>query len=621
MPDLEVPCTLCVSLDATTAGRSCGHDYPNKKEPGLCAGCTILLALAGADFDRVNAYPHCHGCGTIFNGMAYIDPPGQYLCALCSGPKLPTAAQQQQQIVRQQRMAQVGAHRPTPQALNKVKARAQGSLMGSSSASADAVMITPTCSIAVEFFLGGVVGKTKPLGIGITIEEFGLDESMEERVLVHFLGVLNHSWTLRHEHSVIQEEICLRFFGNGNMVFELAGLTIRNFITNVANSSQAKGLPSAVKTQHQKRLGVWPALQYFEFHIQSDLYTTRTNELINMGAKPSAQLKRKQDALNAALKPAKRTCMEAPSFVPVVSKFVPRTRTTSSGPRTAVKLEKIGLSINDDTAEVTINTSREPFASSPFLHDVPLAKGTMKNVYLLDDVPGGHQYVAKRFYQVEANAPPGSVCIEDNDRCITEEAQLLTQCHLFLAKFYERAKEAETLTDDLAELEYTEGFLVQEIVSDDDKPSPASGIEEDDYDEARGSGVTWLVEPFRAGTKTLKFVGTLNHKAGILQGKLAATVHAFIHFVFEYSLKTMVLVDVQAMKVADSTKVKHVLFDPMAHTTEATSGPGDHGREGIKDFLCTHSCNLKCASLKLRPLDAEDGSGSDEEEEDELFDN
>lgn len=109
------------------------------------------------------------------------------------------------------------------------------------------------------------------------------------------------------------------------MVFELAGLTIRNFITNVANSSQAKGLPSAVKTQHQKRLGVWPALQYFEFHIQSDLvrgilllkfhltqiqYTTRTNELVNMGAKPSAQLKRKQDALNAALKPAKRTCME-----------------------------------------------------------------------------------------------------------------------------------------------------------------------------------------------------------------------------------------------------------------------------------------------------------------------
>jgi hypothetical protein len=36
------------------------------------------------------------------------------------------------------------------------------------------------------------------------------------------------------------------------------------------------------------------------------------------------------------------------------------------------------------------------------------------------------------------------------------------------------------------------------------------------------------------------------------------------------------------------------------------SGPGDHGKDGIKNFLTTHECNSKCEALGLDELDSDD---------------
>lgn len=79
------------------------------------------------------------------------------------------------------------------------------------------------------------------------------------------------------------------------------------------------------------------------------------------------------------------------------------------------------------------------------------------------------------------------------------------------------------------------------------------------------------------------------------------------------SLSLMVNI-LEAMKVRD----KNVLFDPMAHTPEGyvgtrinynstnirfrKSGPGDHGRKGIEDFIKRHVCTTKCVQLGLDEL-------------------
>lgn len=92
----------------------------------------------------------------------------------------------------------------------------------------------------------------------------------------------------------------------------------------------------------------------------------------------------------------------------------------------------------------------------------------------------------------------------------------------------------------------TEAWLATESFDEDGKPCPAAGLSEEDIDAAHESEVTWLVEPLRAGS-VLKFCGTLNRKSQAPAGRLAATVDAFVHFVYYYSQQSMVLCDVQSM--------------------------------------------------------------------------
>ncbi|KAJ6464679.1 kinase-like domain-containing protein [Mycena vitilis] len=95
--------------------------------------------------------------------------------------------------------------------------------------------------------------------------------------------------------------------------------------------------------------------------------------------------------------------------------------------------------------------------------------------------------------------------------------------------------------------------------------------------------------------------------------RIAATVEAFIHFVYYVSQQSVVLCDVQTMKSRIEGEQKNVIFDPMAHTPIGKSGPGDHGEEGIKNFIATHKCNAKCESLGLEALQERREEESDSE--------
>ncbi|KAJ7052193.1 kinase-like domain-containing protein [Mycena amicta] len=595
MSGANPPVTLCISLDAKTAGQSCGQNYPNKTHEGLCAGCATLSGLAGADFDTARMYPRCVDCGAMYRGMAF-ERNGNPLCPMCanasSGSALTPAAQQQQKS-RVDRMLAI--HCPSATVLEKLKNR-----VGHSASQAQPVS-SSSMHIGMDVFIGGAnTNKAKITSSGNMVEKFNIDASIEDDVLNYYLKTFGHSWELRHEHSLNISDIKLRFHGGGRVSCINECLTIDDLIAELSKSSSvADSLPPHMNI-YKKRHGMWPAFMYFELHVQGDLFTARTGEEVNMGTKTSSAAKRKSVAKTLESKRLKMDLQNEP----VISRFVPRPSavTAPAARRTVVDLVYLTAKAHPDSGVVRVDQESRSESDSPtYIHDAAFAKGLMKTVYRLE-TPSGN-YVAKRFHQ--SGADGAAVSVDENDTLICQEVELLGEVKLALEDFYARAEVPSTHCDVAKTLDVTEAKVAYEFVPKDGKPSPASNLPEDTpLDEYEG-GITFLVEPFRSGNCT-KYVGTLNHQVGLLSGKLASTVHAFIHFFYKYTQESMVLVDVQTMRARVDGETKNVIFDPMVHSTNGTNGPGDHGQKGIDDFLKTHSCNSMCRELKLKGLSVAD---------------
>ncbi|KAF5317435.1 hypothetical protein D9758_018935 [Tetrapyrgos nigripes] len=60
----------------------------------------------------------------------------------------------------------------------------------------------------------------------------------------------------------------------------------------------------------------------------------------------------------------------------------------------------------------------------------------------------------------------------------------------------------------------------------------------------------------------------------------------------------MVFVDLQG----SPTEHGQVLFDAMTHTREGDSGPGDHGYEGLEEFIKNHTDNRICTEIGMKEL-------------------
>ncbi|KAJ6613706.1 kinase-like domain-containing protein, partial [Mycena sp. CBHHK59/15] len=84
------------------------------------------------------------------------------------------------------------------------------------------------------------------------------------------------------------------------------------------------------------------------------------------------------------------------------------------------------------------------------------------------------------------------------------------------------------------------------------------------------------------------------------QNKIGSTLNTFAHYVYLFSQESTVLADLQtATAVNENGDGIQVLFDMMAHTTDGSSGVGDHGQAGIETFLKKHECVTCCANLRL----------------------
>ncbi|KAJ7304696.1 kinase-like domain-containing protein, partial [Mycena albidolilacea] len=115
-------------------------------------------------------------------------------------------------------------------------------------------------------------------------------------------------------------------------------------------------------------------------------------------------------------------------------------------------------------------------------------------------------------------------------------------------------------------------------------------------------GLTWLVEPKRSSFIE-HFTYTLSHKLH-KKNLRSSMVHAFAHFVWGHSNRTLVFADLQGTPALIGYKDGMIFFDPRTHTREgyvgqSTTGVGDFGIEGIQSFLRDHICCDICRRLGL----------------------
>ncbi|KAJ7863752.1 hypothetical protein B0H14DRAFT_3606702 [Mycena olivaceomarginata] len=563
-PPLDPPVTLCTSLDADTAGMNCNGTFPKKNHAGLCAGCTLLQQASQDKVAEMQNYPQCDQCGTRYRFMK-AQANGRYMCGPCINlADIPhqSPASSQQQADRVGKMDRL--------TLARLQSRGGPSISSASQA------LTPRRPfVNVELFINGRMGKAKAqCVVGNMGFQFESDDLIED-VIKHFLQASAPAWEARHTNSLQISDVCLRLNNNVNLHSD-QDVTMREFIQQHLAVPAAQVVPAAHKAA-AKKYGVWPAVMYLELHVQADLYTARTNEAVQIGTALTAA-KRKLDVDDGQGPKRSRTT----ATIPYLSSFNPRTDHVDPPAQTKVNLIVIEAS-SDVNGKVELDESTQhPLPDPTYIHDKSFARGTMK----LISPPGENMpeitFVAKRFFQVSSDAEP--VSPENNKTFLTEEVLLTSEIHFFLTKFYECGALNEVDLD--LSLAATDIWLATELLTEEEsKPCPAAGLDdlaEADMADVRETGVAWLIEPLRVGA-VQKFSGTLNHKSKAPTTRLAATVNTFIHFVYHFSQKSLVLCDVQTMKARIKGEPKNVIFDPMAHTPKG-----------------------KCEALGLDELDSDD---------------
>ncbi|KAG8896914.1 hypothetical protein FRC00_005055 [Tulasnella sp. 408] len=107
----------------------------------------------------------------------------------------------------------------------------------------------------------------------------------------------------------------------------------------------------------------------------------------------------------------------------------------------------------------------------------------------------------------------------------------------------------------------------------------------------------FLVEPLRSTTAVTKFSGTLSSR--VATDGLSGTINAFSHYAAQCFAANRVFCDLQGSFHKSATETAFILFDPMTHSINGDSGPGDHGVEGLQAFIKSHKCSQHCKRLAL----------------------
>ncbi|KAJ7618697.1 kinase-like domain-containing protein, partial [Roridomyces roridus] len=263
-----------------------------------------------------------------------------------------------------------------------------------------------------------------------------------------------------------------------------------------------------------------------------------------------------------------------------------------------ITLQKFTMSLDPITLDP--DTLKSANTLNALIYPAHFAKGSMKLVYdliiLLSD--GSEERVAaKRLYRVveeDADDITNMISLSDNHTNLESEVYRLILGEKVLNEFYAFARKNNV---DVFHIKFSSAYLATEIrASVTREPSTASGmvVFPADSDE----GMTWLIEPKRAAA-VISFTGTLDQQPTGSDDICSNTIHAFAHYTFGASEATVVFADLQGTPGLVGGKDRIILFDPMTHTTDGTSGLGDFGDEGIDQFIEGHECNDICDALGL----------------------
>ncbi|KAJ7164047.1 hypothetical protein C8R43DRAFT_946838 [Mycena crocata] len=176
-------------------------------------------------------------------------------------------------------------------------------------------------------------------------------------------------------------------------------------------------------------------------------------------------------------------------------------------------------------------------------------QGKSKNLYIEGD---DQVYVAKRYFDVGGeHIPTTHVSKAENDLALANDLFRLKHLAMYRERFMELV--AVKNFSEVIEHRFSRLRSILDLITE------SSAAEDDE------SAVTYLVEPLRSTSVVRKFSGTL----GATQDtdKLALTMLAFSHFIMEFRVCAMSMVDLQGSFHANFGAVRILtLFDPMSHT-------------------------------------------------------
>ncbi|KAJ7794898.1 kinase-like domain-containing protein [Mycena olivaceomarginata] len=407
----------------------------------------------------------------------------------------------------------------------------------------------------------------------------------------HLVETLNLEWTRSHSALLLPEEVTFRWHGGILLEPNTANMTLGQFYAFYSTPSRAPIYLTTVPTQWKTmaKQGKTPTV-FLELYIDSTAFTLRQN--FGRGSADDSD-----DDMGSCLRITssvagrKRTRTLSSTSEGANRDYGANKRCNSSAITvhkvSPVTLKKIVCIVDHTTGVPDFEESLDEISGN--IRDSHFGKGAMKYAYDFKSTDG-QALVAKRFYRISDSdemGPPITV-LENRTQIYLELRRLMVGAY-FLKQFFMAAKRQGV--DVYTAIEFADAWLGQEIQVIPTKASGAAKV--DDTHE----GITWLVETKRA-TTVEHFTFTLNHQTR-RQDLCAKTIHAFAHFTYGNSQKSIVLADIQGTPAHRGGRDLMILFDPMTHTPAGDSGIGDFGVEGIRSFIQDHHCGDICRSLGL----------------------
>ncbi|KAK1222606.1 Eukaryotic elongation factor 2 kinase [Marasmius sp. AFHP31] len=608
-PTFDLNVTQC---KGDNDGDGCLKVFPNKKKPGLCATC-FLVDVTHKDNpqeqQRYKEMAKCAGCGMCSKNMVGNQ------CGACKQLALPPGAPPATTAPRTSQGINANANFKSPTALSAGFQEKMQAAKAAQTINRENEIISLRNNrmsgghVINAFFLFFNNLTLKPItAVGQESGTFPADMSLHDVVLNEVIGKVNSRiWEDNTGGKLEAGDYWLRFPDNTVIPVCENGSIGQAYDGNANLPCNKKQWFEGPSSGRKKSTIVDGHFILFWVMLWVKKIEKRIGRLPDEFKGVSSKGQPKEDSST------ERTLVKRPG----ASSF----RTPLNKEVQSVKL----LFVTIDTDEFgdanpsweTGETKEVTLESEPFLH------GASKLMMI-----GPQQFVAKRFAVIPEGRLPytslnvnqltSTLAMDLNKEYLTAEFKVQYSGDYFLKELYREARKRQiSVSDDFT---FTECKLACEVVGVSQTPSKASRISTDEYlrqttliteeafnDQGTPPAVVWLIEPLQAQQVT-KYSGTL------VQSKKKTlpfmTMAAFAHFTYCWSQEQLVYVDLQASSALSTSSVtKRILFDAMTHTEggNGTSGPGDHGNEGIAAFKKSHYCNDLCRDLGLEPFEKDVG--------------